>query len=53
MNLKVGDVVYSKSGGPKMTVANITANGIVCQWFEDATLKAHQFDPATLVTIPD
>lgn len=31
---KVGDVVQLKSGGPKMTVAEVLSDGkLWCQWF--------------------
>jgi uncharacterized protein YodC (DUF2158 family) len=33
--LKVGDVVQLKSGGPAMTVSSITPGGAVeCMWFD-------------------
>jgi uncharacterized protein YodC (DUF2158 family) len=49
--LKVGDVVQLKSGGPAMTVNSISPNGaaIECVWFDDDDNR--QFDtfaPATL-----
>jgi uncharacterized protein YodC (DUF2158 family) len=41
--LKVGDVVRLKSGGPKMTITQLlTQKGqptCVCQWFADGTNK--------------
>lgn len=30
---KVGDVVELKSGGPDMTVEDITDDGVACVWF--------------------
>lgn len=34
MNFKPGDVVQLKSGGPAMTVSEVSPNvGIVCHWF--------------------
>lgn len=32
--LKVGDTVVLKSGGPVMTVAKITRNKVLCGWFK-------------------
>lgn len=31
--LKVGDVVRLKSGGPKMTVEEVRPTSVVCIWF--------------------
>jgi uncharacterized protein YodC (DUF2158 family) len=47
---KVGDMVKLKSGGPKMTVNSILANGkLMCAWF-DGTNKPNkeQFHPDAL-----
>jgi uncharacterized protein YodC (DUF2158 family) len=48
--LKVGDVVQLKSGGPKMTIANTKSNpaGILCVWFDDTEPKSSRFPPETL-----
>jgi uncharacterized protein YodC (DUF2158 family) len=45
MNLKIGDVVALKSGGPDMTVENIDEQGnVTCTWFEkDGNLKTWTF----------
>lgn len=59
-NLKVGDTVQLKSGGPVMTVANvkqldeqeIEAGVIVnCQWFVKDELKIGSFHPDVLELI--
>jgi len=40
--LKIGDVVKLKSGGPKMTVKYIEKDGqIYCQWFAGEYDKVH------------
>lgn len=33
MNFKVGDLVLLKSGGPLMTVYNVTNEMVDCVWF--------------------
>lgn len=34
MELKIGDVVVLKSGGPLMTIINIENNKAICSWFD-------------------
>jgi uncharacterized protein YodC (DUF2158 family) len=50
--MKLGDVVVLKSGGPKMTIENISTEGsIKCIWYCDSTFqyKNGQFEKKTLV----
>ena len=52
-NLKVGDVVKLKSGGPEMTVkstfSNVNSDPMVnCIWFHDGKIEEFAFDPALL-----
>lgn len=50
-DIKAGDVVQLKSGGPKMTVSQIgdfvmskgIENGAKCTWFDKTTLKEDVF----------
>ena len=50
--LKVGDVVRLRSGGPDMTVHTVDNDGSVyCQWFENKKLENASFMTATLVKI--
>jgi uncharacterized protein YodC (DUF2158 family) len=45
---KVGDVVCLKSGGPQMTVSDIVADGVYCQWFDGKTRHDDIVNPVTL-----
>ncbi len=55
---KKGDVVVMRSGGPKMTVADIgdysggfstgPQDGVKCQWFEKTKMFEQVFDAAVL-----
>jgi uncharacterized protein YodC (DUF2158 family) len=45
---KVGDVVQLKSGGPKMTVTVIRADGLDCTWFEGVKQHEGNFPPDAL-----
>ncbi|WP_371136481.1 YodC family protein [Novosphingobium sp.] len=49
MELKIGDVVQPKSGGPRMTVEEIDGTYIGCVWFEKDKPHRHSFDAALLV----
>lgn len=51
--LKIGDVVQLKSGGPKMTIADTQSNpaGILCAWFDKAEVKSSRFPPEALAPI--
>ena len=43
-DLKEGDVVMLKSGGPVMTINKIHSSGeVTCQWFDAANLKDDLF----------
>ena len=51
-NPKVGDIVELKSGGPPMTVADVSVNllghtEVKCQWFF-GTMETGFFDPRLL-----
>lgn len=49
-DLKVGDVVYLKSGGPAMTVNKVLSerDNAECTWFQDNELKDHIFNQGSL-----
>lgn len=49
-DLKVGDVVYLKSGGPAMTVHRIIVDrdNAECAWFQDDELKDYIFTQDSL-----
>ena len=47
--IKVGDVVQLKSGGPKMTVASIDEKGRAwCSWFVNGENHREVFRPESL-----
>jgi len=48
MNIKLGDVVKLKSGGPKMTVREITNNRAYCDWFDGTNSKKDNFPLTSL-----
>lgn len=51
MQLKKGDVVKLKSGGPNMTISfidNEFGTMFECQWFDKGELKHATFSPETL-----
>lgn len=54
-NVKPGDVVRLKSGGPKMTVSSLdTYNHIVyCKWFVHDELKSERFNPESLEVVSE
>jgi len=51
MNFQVGDVVKLKSGGPAMTVKEVSDRGIICNWFDqDGKVQRQGFASGQLVT---
>jgi len=52
-NLKVGDVVQLKSGGPLMTVRSVDENSVLCVWFDGKDSKSGRFPGATLNLVPE
>jgi len=48
MNVKIGDVVQLKSGGPKMTVNEIANTQTNCVWFVGGSRESGNFDPEAL-----
>lgn len=55
MQFKLGDVVRLKSGGPKMTVAEVTNDGYIdCEWFADeGPTYGWLFEPEMLEFVVD
>ncbi len=60
--LKMGDVVRLKSGGPKMTIANVSeprpgplppAKWVRCIWFEGSNIFEYSFDSSCLVKVSE
>jgi uncharacterized protein YodC (DUF2158 family) len=48
IDLELGAVVELNSGGPPMTVREISGSVIHCEWFKDATLKKASFERHSL-----
>ena len=48
MELKVGDTVRLKSGGPLMTIESIEDKKAFCNWFSNDELKNGTFNIETL-----
>jgi uncharacterized protein YodC (DUF2158 family) len=46
MELKVGDLVKLKSGGPVMTVVDVDEDEVTCVWFRK--LREADFETVTL-----
>ncbi|MBC8755008.1 DUF2158 domain-containing protein [Kordia sp. YSTF-M3] len=46
--LKIGDVVILKSGGPRMTIYNVLSNNVYCQWFKNEELIHGDFEKGVL-----
>ncbi|WP_282111696.1 YodC family protein [Maribacter stanieri] len=42
--LKIGDVVMLKSGGPSMTIYKVVRNHISCKWFAEKELSYADFE---------
>lgn len=51
--IKSGDVVTLKSGGPKMTISfkDESVRRCLCQWFEGKNLLEAHFDKTALVKV--
>ncbi len=52
--IQLGDRVQLKSGGPVMTVGEVSSDdSLWCQWFDKGELKANSFNPRVLVKVRD
>ena len=57
INFSKGDIVQLKSGGPKMTVEEVTLKSMVeteivkCQWFSGSKLQDGWFNPDSLLKV--
>lgn len=52
MTLKKGDVVQLKSSGPKepkMTVADVSEDGVLCVWFDKSMVREKTFSAELLI----
>ena len=46
--IKVGDIVMLKSGGPEMTVIDKVENSFMCKWFHEGEVKKETFNSEEL-----
>ncbi len=54
MAFKVGDIVQLKSGGPKMTVVQVSSASVLyASWFAGAKNERASFHPDALILAPD
>jgi uncharacterized protein YodC (DUF2158 family) len=53
MNFKVADTVRLKSGGPLMTVIEVSGDQVRCQWFDDKHRPVSQLFKAAAVEADD
>lgn len=51
--LMKGDVVQLKSGGPKMTVDNVSQSQAKCSWFNGAVRMSDVFELHSLRSLED
>ena len=51
--IKAGDVVVIKSGGPQMTVMRMAGGAPVCRWFHKGEVKEAVFKHGTLFLAKD
>ncbi|MEH0696908.1 YodC family protein [Vibrio owensii] len=50
----IGDVVRLKSGGPAMTVGEVSHEGSVyCQWFLEGQVLSYSFNSNSLESLED
>jgi uncharacterized protein YodC (DUF2158 family) len=50
--IEPGEVVALRSGGPNMTLQEITGFGAQCVWFEGSELRSEYFDLRALRAVP-
>jgi len=53
MDIRAGDFVRLKSGGPDMTVLEVTKAGVTCQWLDhdDDKIQVSTFKAAELTKV--
>jgi uncharacterized protein YodC (DUF2158 family) len=48
--MKIGTIVWLKSGGPAMTVSEISSSDIFCVWFVEGKKTGDEFPEESLTT---
>lgn len=52
--IETGDIVQLKSGGPRMTAAEVSTDIVICHWFDhDEHAHLQGFRPAMLAAVID
>ncbi len=53
MNLRIGDIVQLKTGGPSMTIDEVIGDEVECSWLENNSPKRRRgsFDVNSLVQV--
>jgi len=46
--IKVGDIVWLRSGGPALTVNNTGGEEFICVWFVETRVASRPFRPESL-----
>jgi uncharacterized protein YodC (DUF2158 family) len=51
--LREGDVVQLKSGGPPMTIVDYSEGNVKCKWFDGSKVQEDWFPMYAIIKVPD